>query len=74
MIMTKDEKKKLLNELESNAMYQSSIESISSEKERRQIKAFVDDVYINLVSSLTGLLSLNKEIKVEDGSTTIPNE
>ena len=72
--MNREEKKKFLAELEKNHMYQNAIQSISSETERRQIKAFVDDIYINLIESLGSIASAEQEIVSEDDSTIIPNE
>lgn len=72
--MTKEEKKKFLAELEKNGLYHTAIQSISNDSERRQIKAFVDDVYINLIDSLTNITTMDQEIKSEDDGDIIPNE
>ena len=74
LIMTKNEKKKLLEELHNNGMYYTALESIKNETEKKQIKAFVDDVYINLVDSLTNILTPAQEIGSEDQTIVIPNE
>ena len=50
------------------------MQSISNDSERRQIKAFVDDVYINLIDSLTNIVITDQEIKSEDDGDIIPNE
>lgn len=72
--MTKEEKKKLLAELENNGMYHVAVQSIANEAERRQVKAFIADVYINLVDSLSNILSSEQEIMSEEESKIIPNE
>jgi len=72
--MTKEEKKKLLVELEENGMYHTALQLVNSEAERRQIKAFVDDVYVNLVDSLSNIIGSQQEIKSEDSGSIIPNE
>jgi hypothetical protein len=72
--MTKEEKKKFLVELEKNGLYHTAMQSISNDSERRQIKAFVDDVYINLIDSLTNIVITDQEIKSEDDGDIIPNE
>ncbi len=70
--MTKEEKKKLLTSLEDNAMYHTAIQSMSSESERRQVKAFVDDIYINLVGTLTGLLDEEQEVEQSVDGIDVP--
>lgn len=72
--MTKEEKKKLLVELEENGMYHTALQLIDSDADRRQAKAFVDDIYINLIDSLSSIVGSRQEIKPEDEGSVIPNE
>lgn len=72
--MTKEEKKKLLIELENNGLYCATMQTISTAAERRQIKAFVDDIYINLLDSLTCILNPTQKTKSEDADDIISKE
>ncbi len=53
-------------------MYHTAIQSMSSESERRQVKAFVDDIYINLVGTLTGLLDEEQEVEQSVDGIDVP--
>lgn len=50
------------------------MQTISSVVERRQIKAFVDDIYINLLDSLTCVFNPAQKTKSEDAGDIISKE
>lgn len=57
MIKNSDKKElvKLLNE---NADYTSTLETIKDEEERRKIKAFTEDVFVNFLAGLKNVVAV----------------
>jgi len=51
--MNKEDKKKLIEVLESDNLYTSILTLVPNESEKKKVKAFVEDVYVKLVDALT---------------------
>jgi hypothetical protein len=50
--MDKKEKKQYLDQLAENNLFQVGLESASSEEEKKKIKAFAEDVFLNIIEGM----------------------
>lgn len=51
--MNNDDKKKYLQILQQNESYLNVINSIDSKSDKRKVKSFVEDVFLNIISGFT---------------------
>lgn len=67
--MNKEQRNKLLEELQKDSFYSGILSSVKNESERKRIKSFSEEIYLSLVESLTSAIILEEKSK-----ESIPNE
>jgi hypothetical protein len=70
----KEVKEALLQELREGDSYPSSLIDVKDAAERRQIRAFVEDVYLNLIEGVLNIDSALEQNLVEPEDEQIPSE
>jgi len=75
--MDKKEKKQYLETLVANELFLDCLKKASSDVERKKIKAFAEDIFINLIEGFSIMQKVvveNPEKVVEVAKTYIPKE
>ena len=75
--MDKKEKKQYLEMLVANELFLDCLKKASSDVERKKIKAFAEDIFINLIEGFSVMQKVvveNPEKVVEVAKTYIPKE
>lgn len=69
--MNNQDKSELLRDIREDSFYESCLKGVNNSTEKRQIMAFVEDVYLNLVE---GLLNMEESFENEKTQGEVVDE